>query len=466
MSSKRTPKLRRHKTHGLGIVTLNGNDHYLGKWPAEYRDPPAEVQAEYDRLIAEWLAGGRCLIKKPSSPSEGVSINELILVYYRFAEGYYRKNGKPTSQLERVRRSLRFVKELYGHKPANEFGPTALKAVREKMVLADWTRIHVNHCIGCVKRMFKWGVENEIVPPSIHQGLLCVPGLKKGRSAARESQKVMPVADEVVDATLPYLWPPVRAMVQVQRLTGMRPGEVVIMRPCDIDRGKPKVWVYRPDSHKTEHHGIERVVILGPQAQAILKPFLEGRHSGKCLFSPREAMEFRWEQMRKERKSKVQPSQVTRKQQRPRRQLKDSYSVMSYEQAIDYALAGANRTRAVANEILAALRAEGAMSFEAIGERQEGKPEKLLRKALNLLATQGLVVRAEETWAAQRDAADLPMIPHWHPHQLRHTLATEIRREAGLDAARAILGHRSPQITETYAEIDLGKAEEIMERLG
>jgi len=54
----------------------------------------------------------------------------------------------------------------------------------------------------------------------------------------------------------------------------------------------------------------------------------------------------------------------------------------------------------------------------------------------------------------------------WHPNQLRHSAATDIRREAGLDAARAVLGHRSPRITEVYAEIDLAKAAQVMEKLG
>jgi len=57
-------------------------------------------------------------------------------------------------------------------------------------------------------------------------------------------------------------------------------------------------------------------------------------------------------------------------------------------------------------------------------------------------------------------------VPHWHPNQLRHTKATEIRREEGLDASRVVLGHRSPQITETYAEIDTKKAIEVMAKMG
>jgi hypothetical protein len=45
--------------------------------------------------------------------------------------------------------------------------------------------------------------------------------------------------------------------------------------------------------------------------------------------------------------------------------------------------------------------------------------------------------------AAHRAQPDIPgdqvIVPAWRPHQLRHTKATEIRREAGLDAARAVL---------------------------
>jgi integrase len=57
-------------------------------------------------------------------------------------------------------------------------------------------------------------------------------------------------------------------------------------------------------------------------------------------------------------------------------------------------------------------------------------------------------------------------VPRWHPHQLRHNAGTWLRREFGLDAARAILGHSSPAVTEIYAEIDRDKARDIMESAG
>ena len=55
----------------------------------------------------------------------------------------------------------------------------------------------------------------------------------------------------------------------------------------------------------------------------------------------------------------------------------------------------------------------------------------------------------------------------WHPHQLRHTAATEIRRAFGLEAAQLALGHSSAQVTDAvYAERDGSKVAEIMRRVG
>ena len=110
-----------------------------------------------------------------------------------------------------------------------------------------------------LRRMFKWGVENEMVPSSILHGLQAVAALKRGRSEARESEGVKPVPDAYVDAVLEVAPGPVRAMVELQRLTGMRSGEVTIMRGCDLDTSG-KIWAYRPSSHKTEHHSLERVI--------------------------------------------------------------------------------------------------------------------------------------------------------------------------------------------------------------
>lgn len=57
-------------------------------------------------------------------------------------------------------------------------------------------------------------------------------------------------------------------------------------------------------------------------------------------------------------------------------------------------------------------------------------------------------------------------IPPWSPHRLRHTAATRIRSEFGLEKARIILGHKSLQITQTYAKTDQSIAMDIVEQVG
>lgn len=43
-------------------------------------------------------------------------------------------------------------------------------------------------------------------------------------------------------------------------------------------------------------------------------------------------------------------------------------------------------------------------------------------------------------------------VPHWAPNQLRHAIATELRRTASLEAAQVYLGHAKPDTTLIYAE--------------
>jgi integrase len=383
----RTPSYRLHRPTGQAVVTLNGRDVYLGK-----HGSPVSL-AEYDRLVGEWLANGRHL-----SRAGDLTVTELILAYFRFAEGYYRKNGAPTTEVESIRLSLRPLRRLYGATPARDFGPLALKAVRKALVESGLCRNEVNKRTGRVVRCFKWAVENEMIPPSIHHGLKAVAGLRKGRSEVRESDPVKPVPDELVEAVRPHVSRQVWAMVELQRLTGMRPGEVVIMRGADLDRSEA-VWTYTPSTHKTEHRGRTRKIFLGPRAQEVLRPWLKNDLSA-FLFSPREAMaEFRAGQ-RRDRKTRLYPSQRDRRPKAdPKRALGDHYSTRTYNHAIGY------------------------------GCRRAGV----------------------ETWA---------------PNRLRHNAATFLRREFGLDAARAILGHRSPAVTEVYAEVDRNKAIQVMREVG
>ena len=195
------------------------------------------------------------------------------------------------------------------------------------MVDGGLCRNEINRRVRLIVRGFKWAVAEGMVPPSVHHGLKAVDGLKKGRCGVRESAPVKAVPDAFVDAILPHVSRQVAAMIQLQRLTGMRPGEVVIMRTMDINTSG-SIWEYRPESHKTEHHDKDRVIFIGPKAQAILKPWLR-TDLAAYLFSPREAMAELATALRAARKTKVQPSQQDRRKKRPKRVPGEQYTTLS-----------------------------------------------------------------------------------------------------------------------------------------
>ena len=172
-----------------------------------------------------------------------------------------------------------------------------------------------------------------MVPVEAYQALMTVTGLRKGRSAARETERTAPVADEHVDATLPLLTVVVQAMVRLQRLTGCRPEDVCNMRPCDVNTSGD-VWCYVPDTHKMQHFGRNRRIYIGPKAQKVLLPWLQ-RPSGSYCFSPKEAAQANRAERRRRRRTPITPSQAKRETKpRPERAPGNQYTRHSYNQAI------------------------------------------------------------------------------------------------------------------------------------
>jgi integrase len=421
-STLRVPSYRRHKPTGQAVVTINGRDIYLGRWNT------AASKAEYDRLIAEFLANGRELRSEIES-----TVVEIINAYRKFAEGYYRKNGEVTREYGCIKEALKIVRELYGRTTANEFGPLALKAVRQRMVDNGWSRGYINKSIGRIRRCFKWAVENELVRPDMYHGLMAVSGLRKGRSEAREPDPVLPVDDATVQATLPHLTPVVADMIRFQRITGCRPQDVCNLRPCDIDTSAD-VWLYRPDTHKTEHHGRERIIPIGPKGQDILRQYLLREKESHC-FRPVDSEKKRRAAQHEQRKTPLSCGNKpgSNRQKKPQRTPGNKYDTGSYRRAIHRACD---------------------LAFPA--------PEPLGRRD-GETATQW----DERVTDEQRANLDKWQSGHrWSPNQLRHSAGTEIRKRYGLEAAQVILGHASADVTQVYAERDLAKAVEIMREVG
>jgi integrase len=338
----------------------------------------------------------------PNAAQRDLTIAELVLAYWGHVTRYYAKGGEPTSEVDTVRQALRPVKELYGCTMATDFGPLALKACQDRMIARGWARTYINRQVNRVRRMFGWAVSCELLPVTIYQALLTVPGLRQGRTAAKETEPVAPVPDDIIEKTVEHLLGIVAAMVNLSRLTGMRPQEVVGIRAVDVDMTDTACWTYRPSRHKTQHHHRERVIFLGPRAQAILKPLLPV-DLWAHIFSPKQALAERSARQRAERKTPLWKShlaqQSSKRKANPKRPPGECYTVGSYRKAIRRACLKAG-------------------------------------------------------------------VPVWTPNQLRHAAGTAIRRRFGLEAAQACLGHSEARVTEIYAQKNLDAARAVMQEVG
>ena len=162
---------------------------------------------------------------------EPISIAEVLAAFQDHAKQHYRReDGSKSNEVDEYHIVSLRVCELYGEIPAADFGPLALKAVRETFVKAGLSRKFINQRVGRIKHIFKWAVAEELVHPAVYHALKEVPGLQHGRTTARETEPVEPVEDAIVDATVPFLTRHVRGMVELQQLTGCRPGEACLIR--------------------------------------------------------------------------------------------------------------------------------------------------------------------------------------------------------------------------------------------
>ncbi|MSR60552.1 MAG: hypothetical protein EXS05_23405 [Planctomycetaceae bacterium] len=339
----RVPRQQHHKGSGQSRVRINGRDVYLGPWGSE------RAESEYRRVIAQYLITGQAPL--PATDDPRISVNELMLAFLRHAQQHYRKNGKLTDEYHCYTSALRPLKELYGNTPAADFGPMALKAVRNQFVEKRWCRRYVNKSVSRIRHVFKWGVENELIAVTTLHALQAVQGLQAGRTEAPDHPPRQPVPAEHIEAVKKSVRRQrTRDLIDLLLLTGARTGELLSLAGGMLDR-TGEVWIAKIRDHKTAHHGKDPVVLFGPKSQLILRQYLVADPDSR-LFK---------------------------------------------------------------------------MSGDSL----------------------------RQTIAA---ACRRLKIPHWSPHWLRHTAATRMRAECGLEVAQTLLGHSKADMTQLYAQKNLDAA--------
>ena len=253
--SRRIPAYVNHKPTGQARVRIDGKDHYLGK----YGSP--ESHEKYDELVAELVVN--------SQPSSCRTLNAVLAAWWEECKRRYSNGKGKLGGAGNWRPILRLLREKHGDERADGLGPKKLRNLLEAAAEEqDWSLSYTKMQLARVRRIYRWAVAEELVDVSSWQRLDTIE-LRHGRRTSSSP----PVSDELIEQTLSHLKPMLVDMIRLQRLTGMRPGELVTMRSQDVDRSG-EVWVYTPSRHKTQHRGKDRFIYIGPKAQSIVAPYL------------------------------------------------------------------------------------------------------------------------------------------------------------------------------------------------
>lgn len=401
---KRPPKLSRNKYRNFAYITVKGKQIYLGKWGSK------EAQAAYERFLLEWAKSKTETESRLSR--DKISLAELFLA---FIEDYKIRPVKSISDLNTYIVLSKRICLLFPEYMANDFRIKDLEVLRESFQKQgykrngekkEYARTYLNKLMNRTKSVFAWGVSKEMVSAETCNRLKFLTPLKKGRTTAPETEKKHTVSDSDFKAVLKYLTPIYQDIMVILRYTGMRPSEICNMRVGDIDT-KGEIWIYQPKEHKTAYRGHSRSIVIGKRAQKVLKPHLKGRNSDEYVFTPSLIMGEYWNEKRKNRKSKVTPSQNQRDIQREKTRNRH------YSDKLNSCLIGKTVKRAC---------------------KQAMEANKIKKT--------------------------------WTPYELRHTAITEARIHFGAEAAQHFAGHSTIHTQEVYDHSAIISASKVVKKLG
>ncbi len=156
-----------------------------------------------------------------------------------------------------------------------QFRPSDLRAVQNRMIGLQRSRNYVNRTIRRIVDFFSWMVSYEYTDAGVLTALKCVAPIAHGKPGVRETDPILSVPQAALDATsqcAPWI---VRQAMRLQEIGNMRPGELVRMKICDLrvtqdSRGEVG-WEYRPRKHKNAHRRQSRNIYFGADGQTVLR---------------------------------------------------------------------------------------------------------------------------------------------------------------------------------------------------
>ena len=388
---RRMPKLGLHRPTGQARVIIRGKAYYCGRWGT------AEAHAKYADLLRRHVENnGEPVEQAPNVEQAGYLVRDLARDYLAWidATGRHWKNGAPTSQRHFVEFVLRSFGEYLGSVPVRRLRESLLVQWRDRLeAKRELTRNGINRKVRSLLAVLRWGRARGHVSREVWADCAAIESLRRGQCGNRPEHgrpRRAPSFEEIERVVTACTSRQVAAMLRLQAITAMRPGEVAAMRWQDIDQRPVEAgegvicWTYTVEAPKTAHHGKTVRYYLPPAAIAILREFPGTPRA--YVFSPDASMAERRKALRDARQTPV--TDYTRQLDEARaRTFASRWGTHAYRHAVERACVEAG-------------------------------------------------------------------VERFTPHEARHAALTWIANSLGVTAAMAIANHASAQVTARYVHRD------------
>jgi integrase len=396
------PSYRLHSRSNQAVVTINGRDYYLGAYGSK------ESKVVYHRLKSEWLASGKS--RAFGVKASEITIVEVIAAYLGHCREYY--GTGPGSELLRAAPVLRVLKRLYATLPAIEFGPLQFETVR----------------IGLMEP-YKMKRRDGTVETRHRSRRYINSLMKKMRAMFRwaASKSMIPVS---ILETIRTIEP-----LKAGRTSAPEKGPVQPVSDEVVDATLPHLnHVVRAMVE------FQRLVGCRPGEVCSIKPAM--------IDKSEDVWEIRLERHKTAYKGKTRTIYVGAKAQAV---------LMPFllRPAEDYCFSPAEAMRRCREE-RHANRVTPMNEGNKPGSKRKKKPAK----------APGGCYTTQSYARSIKNACEANGIECWAPNRLRHSAATKIRKQFGVEAAQVTLGHSELGVTQVYAEADRAKAIEVARRIG
>lgn len=394
------------------VTTADGRKkiHYLGRWGSQ------EALQEYSRLQYLTVSGNYSVPEIDNSPD--LTLENIYLEFLEKAES----NGK-NSDSNRVKIVIRYALEAAPDVAVGSFSLQTFARIKDyfcsianeerrngkNIVKKKWSRGYLNKLLSQWKRIIHYGINAGYIRPEIWSAIKDYPLVKENDVAAPPSlPRREAVDDKTINYTLLILPPTVARFVRFLRGTGARPSELCRIQVKDLVRLEDGLYLFTPDKHKTATKGKNRYIAFSHSESAEIEKVIANKSPDNYLFSPRDLALEIFERKSKERKTKIQPTQVNRARRKRKNRLarfKENFTTVSIG-------------RALRNRIL---------RFNSTAP-----PDK--------------------------------QIPYWTLYQVRHAAFTANSAVFGIEQAAKIAGHASPDMAKVYDHSARAAAIEAAER--